>query len=118
MGMWKYPGRIAGLYLQRVMTRMLRSELIEILARRTKLSPGDVMLCVETLFGAISDTIAQGHRVEIRGFGVFGMRERKPRIGRNPRSGDKVKVPAKAAPYFKPGKDLSDRVDAINREKT
>ena len=94
---------------------MLKSELIEILAQRTKLTPSDTALCIDTIFGVIADTVAQGDRVEIRGFGVFGMRERKPRIARNPRSGEQVAVPGKAAPYFKAGKDLALRVNATRQ---
>jgi integration host factor subunit beta len=95
---------------------MLKSELIEILAKRTKLSASDTALCLDTLLGVISETIAQGHRVEIRGFGVFGRRERAARRARNPMTGERVDVPAKAGSYFKAGKELAARVDTITKK--
>jgi integration host factor subunit beta len=96
---------------------MLKSELIDILAHRSGLPVADASLCIEAILGTITEAIAQGNRVELRGFGVFGMKERNPRRARNPLTGERVDVPAKAVPYFKPGKDLAERVDAINRAK-
>ncbi len=94
---------------------MLKSELIDTLARRSGLPVADASLCIEAILGTITETVSKGDRVEIRGFGVFGMKERNPRRARNPLTGERVNVPAKAVPYFKPGKELSERVDAINR---
>lgn len=90
-----------------------RSELIEILAEKfaqSELSKSDVSLSVKELIHFISTSISEGHRIEIRGFGSFTLRERKPRMGRNPKTGEPVPLGAKYAPHFKPGKDLKERV--------
>jgi integration host factor subunit beta len=62
---------------------------------------------------AISNALARGDRVEIRGFGSFALKYRPPRIGRNPKTGEKVQVPAKVAPHFKAGKEMRERVDGV-----
>jgi integration host factor subunit beta len=66
---------------------------------------------VATIFDEITDALAQGRRVELRGFGAFSTRDRDPRTGRNPRTGAAVKVDAKKVPYFKPGKELRERLN-------
>lgn len=71
----------------------------------------DADQAVKVILDAMSTTLARGGRIEIRGFGSFGLNYRPPRIGRNPKTGDKVKVPAKYAPHFKPGKEFRERVD-------
>lgn len=92
---------------------MTRSDLIEaISARFPQLQQKDAVLAVTLILGAITDGLIRGERSEIRGFGSFSLNYRKPRIGRNPRSGDRVNVPAKWSPYFKPGLELRQRVDA------
>ncbi len=92
---------------------MTKSELIEIIARRQpQLSTRDVELSVKTLIEQMSRTLAQGGRIEIRGFGSFSLHYRAPRIGRNPRTGEKVGLAGKYVPHFKPGKDLRYRVNA------
>jgi integration host factor subunit beta len=91
---------------------MTKSELIEILAaRHNQLAPKDAELAVKTMLDAMSAALAQGDRIEIRGFGSFGLNFRPPRTGRNPKTGEKVLVPKKYVPHFKAGKELRERVD-------
>lgn len=91
---------------------MTKSELIEILAaRHHQLAPKDAELAVKTMLDAMSIALAQGDRIEIRGFGSFGLNYRPPRTGRNPKTGEKVLVPKKYVPHFKAGKELRERVD-------
>ena len=92
---------------------MTRSELIEALAARfPQLTTQDAEVAVKELIEAISQALETGQRVEIRGFGSFSLNYRAPRTGRNPKTGEKVEVPGKYVPHFKPGKELRDRVDA------
>src|SRR5690606_22780778 len=77
----------------------------------------DAEFAVKTILDAMAKTLASGNRIEIRGFGSFALSYRPPRIGRNPKSGEKVLVPEKRVPHFKPGKQLRERVDA-GREKS
>jgi integration host factor subunit beta len=96
---------------------MTKSELIEILsARHSLLAPKDAELAVKTMLDAMSQTLAQGDRIEIRGFGSFGLNYRPPRTGRNPKTGEKVQVPKKYVPHFKAGKELRERVDLIDEQ--
>lgn len=91
---------------------MLRSELIEILAAENPhLRTQDLETVVSEIFDMIEEALANGDRVELRGFGAFSVRVRDSRTGRNPRTGDTVKVPAKAVPFFKAGKELRARVN-------
>jgi integration host factor subunit beta len=93
---------------------MTKSELIEILsARHSQLAPKDAELAVKTMLDAMSETLATGDRIEIRGFGSFGLNYRPPRTGRNPKTGEKVQVPKKYVPHFKAGKELRERVDSL-----
>jgi integration host factor subunit beta len=90
---------------------MTRSELIAKLAElHPQLLAKDADLSVKVILDALSASLARGGRVEIRGFGSFGLNYRPPRLGRNPKTGEKVKVPAKYVPHFKAGKELRDRV--------
>lgn len=66
---------------------------------------------MKNLLDQMSDVLAAGERIEIRGFGSFSLHVRSPRVGRNPRTGEKVTVPAKVTPHFKPGKELRERVN-------
>lgn len=75
------------------------------------LSPREVELIVSTFFGEITERLAQGGRVELRGFGAFSTRSRDARTGRNPRTGETVDVDAKRVPYFKPGKEMRARLN-------
>lgn len=91
---------------------MTKSELIEILARKQPHLPQkDVELAVKCLVDQMSQALAAGERIEIRGFGSFSLHYRAPRIGRNPKTGDSVALSSKYVPHFKPGKELRDRVD-------
>jgi len=91
---------------------MIRSELIQKLAdENPHLFQRDVELIVNTIFGEITDTMARGDRVELRGFGAFSVKKRDARIGRNPRTGESVSVSVKHVPFFKTGKLLRDRLN-------
>ena len=91
---------------------MTKSELIErIAAHQQHLSPRDVEIAVKTMLEHMSQTLAHGDRIEIRGFGSFSLHYRAPRIGRNPRTGESVGLTGKFVPHFKPGKELRDRVN-------
>lgn len=91
---------------------MTRSDLIAKLAERyPQLLAKDADLAVKVILDAMAGTLARGGRIEIRGFGSFALNYRPPRIGRNPKSGGKVQVPAKYVPHFKAGKELRERVD-------
>jgi integration host factor subunit beta len=91
---------------------MTKSELIESLAKRqSQLAYKDVELAVKTILEHMANALSNGERIEIRGFGSFSLHYRPPRVGRNPKSGDPVSLPAKFVPHFKPGKQLRDRID-------
>jgi integration host factor subunit beta len=91
---------------------MTKSELIESLAKRQpQLAYKDVELAVKTILEHMAKELSNGERIEIRGFGSFSLHYRPPRVGRNPKSGDPVSLPAKYVPHFKPGKQLRDRID-------
>ena len=91
---------------------MTRSDLVARLAERFgQLTQRDAELAVKTILDAMSDALAKGHRIEIRGFGSFSISRRPPRMGRNPRSGEQVQIPEKLVPHFKPGKALREGVD-------
>lgn len=91
---------------------MIRSELIAILASRfPQFTHEDTELTVKAILDGIAEALVQNHRVEVRGFGSFNLTRRPPRIGRNPKTGEQVEVPAKAVPHFKPGKELRERVE-------
>jgi len=91
---------------------MTKSELISRLAERyPQLVAKDADYAVNTILDAMAEALAAGHRIEIRGFGSFSLNQRPPRVGRNPKSGEKVMVPEKKVPHFKAGKELRERVD-------
>lgn len=91
---------------------MTKSELIQRLAERNPhLYLRDVEKIVETIFDEITDALANGDRVELRGFGAFSVKHRDARIGRNPRTGESVQVEAKRLPFFKTGKGLRERLN-------
>lgn len=90
---------------------MNRSDLINRLAElHPQLLAKDAELAVKTILDAMSGTLARGGRIEVRGFGSFGINYRPPRQGRNPKNGDQVQVPAKYVPHFKAGNELRERV--------
>jgi len=91
---------------------MTKSELIELIAAKQKHLPAkDVELAVKQVLEIMSDALAQGERIEIRGFGSFSLHFRPPRQGRNPKTGETVALSGKYVPHFKPGKDLRERVN-------
>ena len=91
---------------------MLKSELIETLeSENPHLSASEVERVVEVFFETITQTLAKGARVELRGFGTFTPRYRKARAGRNPRTGEVVPVPEKYVPFFRAGKEIRERID-------
>ena len=90
-------------------TIMTRSELIQALASKYQLTNGDASETVKIVLEAIAETLENGERVEIRGFGSFHVIERDARTGRNPKTGESVSIPAKKIPHFKPGKELKER---------
>jgi len=92
---------------------MIKSELIEKLAAENPhLTQAEVERLVNVVLGRMVETLSDGGRVEIRGFGAFSVRHRPARQGRNPRTGETVDVPAKAVPFFKSGKELRERLNA------
>jgi integration host factor subunit beta len=93
---------------------MTKSEMIARLAERfPQLVAKDADLSVKMILDAMTEALALGDRIEIRGFGSFSLNYRPPRTGRNPKTGSKVQVPAKYVPHFKAGKELRERVDQL-----
>ena len=92
---------------------MTKAALIEEVARVSELTKKHSEVIVDTVFQSITAALQRGEKIELRGFGSFRLRRREPRKGRNPKTGDRVDVPSKRVPYFKPGKDLKE---LINRE--
>ncbi len=91
---------------------MTKSELIEQLSKQqSHLAFQDVELAVKCILEQMSQSLATNERIEVRGFGSFSLHHRKPRMGRNPKTGDAVSLTEKYVPHFKPGKELRDRVD-------
>ncbi|HTW44177.1 MAG TPA: integration host factor subunit beta [Acidobacteriaceae bacterium] len=90
---------------------MTKAELVEEVTQLGDLTRRDGEVIVDTIFDAVIGALKAGDKIEIRGFGSFRIRQRKPRIGRNPKTGAKVDVPAKRVPYFKPSKELRDLVN-------
>ena len=95
--------------------RLTKAALVEEVAGAADLTKKHAEVIVETVLGGIVDALQRGEKVELRGFGSFRFRRRLPRKGRNPKTGDRVDVPSKRIPYFKPGKELKE---LINREQT
>ena len=91
---------------------MIRSELVQKLCQDCPgLTQGEVESVVTAFFDSVGDQLATGGRVELRGFGAFSTRKRDARVGRNPRTGESVEVDAKRVPYFKPGKEMRERLN-------
>jgi integration host factor subunit beta len=91
---------------------MTKADLVEEVSRVSELTKKDAELIVETVFLSVIRALHTGDKVELRGFGSFRLRRREPRKGRNPKTGDRVDVPSKHVPYFKPGKELKDLINA------
>lgn len=95
---------------------MIKSELVQKLAdENPNLFHRDIERIVSIVFDEITDSLAQGNRVELRGFGAFSVKHRPARTGRNPRSGESVEIEEKWTPFFKAGKELRDRMNAAGR---
>ncbi len=92
---------------------MTKAALVEQVARVADLTKKHSEVIVETVVRSIIDALHRGEKIELRGFGSFRLRRREPRKGRNPKTGDRVEVPSKRVPYFKPGKELKE---LINRD--
>jgi integration host factor subunit beta len=91
---------------------MTKSDLIErVAARMDHISKKDTELVVNTIFDSMTDALRTNDRIEIRGFGSFQVKVREAREGRNPKTGDEVRIPAKRTPFFKVGKELKERID-------
>jgi len=90
---------------------MTKADLVEKVTRLGDLTRRDGEVIVETIFDSVIAALQSGDKIEIRGFGSFRIRQRNPRIGRNPKTGERVEVPAKRVPYFKPSKELRDLVN-------
>jgi len=86
--------------------------LVEKVAESTQLTKKHAELIVNTVFDSIVESLKEGEKIELRGFGSFRIRQRGPRTGRNPKTGAKVEVPSKRIPYFKPGKELKELLNS------
>jgi integration host factor subunit beta len=97
---------------------MTKSELIERIAdHQEQLSVKDIELAIKSILEYMSQILASGERIEVRGFGSFSLHYREPRVGRNPKTGELVQLAGKYVPHFKPGKEMRDRVnDSISKD--
>jgi integration host factor subunit beta len=90
---------------------MTKAELVDEVARTVQLTKKQAETIVNIVFDSIVDSLRNGEKIELRGFGSFRLRSRKSRTGRNPKTGQKVDVPSKKIPYFKPGKELKELIN-------
>jgi integration host factor subunit beta len=95
---------------------MTKADLIDEVSRLAELTRKDSEVIVETIFDSVVRSLRAGDKIEIRGFGSFRTRQRRPRVGRNPKTGERVEVPAKKIPFFKPSKELKDLVNETTPE--
>ena len=95
---------------------MTKADLVEEVAKVTELTRKDSEVIVDTLFESVIKALRVGDKLEVRGFGSFRVRQRNSRVGRNPKTGEKVEVPAKRVPYFKPSKELKDLINGDGPE--
>jgi integration host factor subunit beta len=95
---------------------LTKADLIEEVLRITELPRKESETIIETIFDSIIESLQKGQKIEIRGFGSFRTRERRGRVGRNPKTGAKVEVPAKKIPFFKPSKELKDFVNSAEAQ--
>ena len=91
---------------------MTRAELVEHVTRVSDLSKKHAEIVVNTVFDSIIEALCNDQKIELRGFGSFRIRRRQSRVGRNPKTGERVDVPAKRIPYFKPGKELKELINS------
>ena len=94
---------------------MIKTDLVDRVVLRTKLTRKKTMIVVNSFLSSITDSLSEGNEVEIRGFGSFRIKQREARVGLNPKTGVKLLIPAKKAPYFRPGKNLKI---AVNKKRT
>ena len=92
---------------------MTKAELVDEVARVVQLTKKQAETIVNIVFDSIVDSLRSGQKIELRGFGSFHLRSRKSRTGRNPKTGEKVEVPSKKIPYFKPGKELKELINKV-----
>src|SRR5882757_3654764 len=92
---------------------MTKAELVDEVARVVQLTKKQAETIVNIIFDSIVDSLRTGQKIELRGFGSFRLRSRKSRTGRNPKTGEKVEVPSKKIPYFKPGKELKELINKV-----
>ena len=96
---------------------MTKAELIEEVSRVSDLTKKHSEIIVDTVFKSIINALHRGDKIELRGFGSFRIRQRESRKGRNPKTGERVHVPAKKVPYFKPGKELKELINQSREQK-
>ena len=92
---------------------LTKAELVDEVARAVQLTKKQAEAIVNIVFDSIVDSLRSGEKIELRGFGSFRLRSRKSRTGRNPKTGEKVEVPSKKIPYFKPGKELKELINRV-----
>lgn len=97
---------------------MTKADLVDHVTALGDLTRRDGEVIVETLFGSVIEALKANDKVEVRGFGSFRSRQRKPRTGRNPKTGESVSVPAKRVPFFKPSKELRDMVNPTASDRS
>lgn len=90
---------------------MTKADLIDEVAKAVDIPKKDAEVIVKTVFESVIDALHRGEKIELRGFGSFRLRERKARLGRNPKTGEAVEVPSKKVPYFKAGKELKELIN-------
>jgi integration host factor subunit beta len=95
---------------------MTKADLIDQVSRAVEMTRKDSEVIVETIFESIVNALRTADKIEIRGFGSFRTRQRRPRVGRNPKTGARVEVPPKKVPYFKPSKELKDLINGPKME--
>jgi len=105
------PRLQSGLHGRGAGASMTKAELVEEVARISELTKKHSEIIVNTVFDSIIEALRKDEKIELRGFGSFRIRQRRSRQGRNPKTGDKVDVPAKRIPYFKPGKELKELIN-------
>lgn len=93
---------------------MTKAELVEEVARTVQLTKKQAEIIVNVVFDSIVESLRAGEKIELRGFGSFRLRNRRSRLGRNPKTGERVEVPSKRIPYFKPGKELKEMINVEN----
>jgi integration host factor subunit beta len=117
MGKIYYPPSYRLTVLQQRACEMTKADLIDEVSRLTELKRKDSEVIVETILDSVVRSLRAGDRIEIRGFGSFRTRRREARVGRNPKTGDRVEVPAKKIAFFRPSKELKDQVNSYAEQE-